>query len=40
LGVDLKAMTKVSTPVILTVTESLLGLMVLAVGLIHVLGIR
>jgi uncharacterized membrane protein YadS len=40
LGVDLKAITKVSSPVILTVSGSLLGLMVLAVGLIHTLGIQ
>ena len=39
LGVDLKALTKVGRSVVLTVSGSLLGLIVLAVGLIHVLHI-
>lgn len=39
LGVDLKALTKVGRPVVMTVTGSLLGLIVLAVGLIHFLHI-
>ena len=40
LGVDLKAITKVGRPVIVTVTASLAVLVVLSVSLIHVLAIR
>ncbi len=40
LGVDLKAIKSVGRPVIMTVTGSLMLLLVLAVGLIHVLKIR
>lgn len=40
LGVDLKAITRVGRPIIITVTGSLLALIVLAVSLIRVLGIR
>lgn len=40
LGVDLKALTKVGRPVVMTVTASLIALIVLSLGLIHLLGIR
>ena len=40
LGVDLKAIRKVGRPVMMTVSASLVVLLVLAVSLIHVLGIR
>lgn len=40
LGVDLKAISRVGKPVIGAVTGSLLVLLALAVGLIHLLGIR
>jgi uncharacterized integral membrane protein (TIGR00698 family) len=40
LGVDLKAISRVGRPVVITVTGSLMVLIVLSVSLIHLLGIR